>query len=190
MAIIYGIPDTVRILEKLPYQSSKRSPKYRGKKGELKVLDKLSELDNSYHILCGMWIVLTHKKAQIDFVVVSKRGIISIEVKDWSKEYLLKEQAYRKKYGGHSPHFQADMSGRVLWIKLKSSTSLSNPPVTKVLLEIHGNIHDDSQYKFVNVKDLNNINYFIENRYEKLSDEQVQKVIEYLIMCIPNCERN
>jgi len=180
MAIIYGIPHTVRILEKLPYQSSKRSPRYRGKKGELKVLDKLSELDNSYHILCGMWIVLTHKKAQIDFVVVSKRGIISIEVKDWSKEYLLKEQAYRKKYGGSSPHFQADMCGRVLWIELKSITSLSNPPVTKVLLEIHGNMQEDSQYKFVNVKDLSNINSFIQTRNEKLSDEQVQEVIEFL----------
>ncbi len=94
MAIIYGTPHTVRIFEKRPYPSSKRSPKHSGKKGELKVLDKLSELDNSYYILCGMWIVLTNKKAQIDFVVVSKRGIISIEVKNWSKEYLLKEQAY------------------------------------------------------------------------------------------------
>ena len=189
MAIIYGIPDTVRILEKIPYQVSKRSPKYRGKIGELKVLDKLSELDNSYHILCGMRIVLSNLKAQIDFVVVSKRGIVSIEVKNWSDEYLYKYESYQRKYGGYGPHSQTDNSGRVLWIALKISSILINPPVAKVLLATHGNMQYDSQYKFVNVKDLNNINFFIENRYEKLSDEQVQKVIEYLIPSIPNWQK-
>ena len=111
MAITYGITDSERLFIKK--QSHKGSPLYRGMKGELNVHKKLLELDNNFHVFCGTRIVLTNKKSQIDFVVVSKRGIISIEVKNWSEEFLLKEQAYRKKYGGKSPHFQADMSGRV-----------------------------------------------------------------------------
>ena len=192
MAIIYGIPHTVRILENPQCQvQSSKSPKVRGKKGELKALDKLSELDNSYHILCGMRIVLGRRlKAQIDFVVVSKRGIVSIEVKNWGDKFLSKHLSHQIRYGVYSPHSQADNSGKVLWVALKSNTILDNPPVTKVLLATHGNMQHDSQYKFVNVTNLKNINSFIQTRYEKLSDEQVQKVIEYLIGYIPNCEIN
>lgn len=159
-------------------------------KGELNVHKKLLELDNNFHVFCGTRIVLTNKKSQIDFVVVSKRGIISIEVKNWSEEFLLKEQAYRKKYGGKSPHFQADMSGRVLWIALKSSTLLNNPPVTKVLLATHGNMQYDPEYKYVNVKNLNNIIPYIQTRYESLSDEEVKKIVFWLGYHMPKQYRS
>src|SRR3989337_2782777 len=68
-----------------------------GAKGELRVLDKLSQLSNKYHILCGLNIGLDHyvtynsqknlRSAQMDFVVVSNKGVILLEVKNWSSKF-------------------------------------------------------------------------------------------------------
>ena len=45
------------------------------------------------------------KSAQMDFVIVSKRGVSVIEVKNWSSHY------YRNHYG-LPPHEQVDRAGR------------------------------------------------------------------------------
>lgn len=165
---------------------NKGSPLYRGAKGELKVLDKLSELDDNYHVLCGVRIDIGHyvtypyrktknlRSAQMDFVVVSNRGIVVIEAKNWSDDYLSKN----RKHGGLIPHEQVDRAGLVLYIKL--SSYLKNPPITKVVLATQGNMQYDPNYEFVNVKDLNNINFFIQNRYERFPDEIVKGVVERL----------
>jgi len=199
MAIIYGIIDSERrLLKKLQDQvntteKNKDSPLHQGVKGELKVLNKLSELDDNFHIFCGLRIDLGRlvtynrrqdlRKAQMDFVVVSKRGVVLIEAKNWSDEYLAKH----KKYGLIIPQEQVDRAGRVLWIALNSwPCSLKNPSVTRVLLSTHGNMQYDPQFKFVNVKDLNNINYFIKTRTEKFSDEIAQHVIDFLKRYVPN----
>jgi len=184
VAIIHGTPDSDK--PKRP-QGSRG---YRGKKGEEKVLKKLKELDNSYHVLCNVKInsypfVIKDYKAQIDFVVISKRGIVSIEVKNWSDEYYSKH----KKYGYPSPHLQVDRSGYVLWKTLHfRPCNLENPPVTRVLLSTYGNIPYDPQFKFVNVKDLNNINNFLQNQIEKLSEDKVRYVVDYLERYVPNSE--
>ncbi len=157
------------------------SPLHRGAKGELKVLDKLSELSDDYHVMCGVNMDLGHyityngkknlRSAQMDFVVVSKRGVILIEAKNWSSRYI-------RHHTGIYPHEQVDRAGRVLWISLKSSWwSPRNPPVTSVLLSIRAKMQYDPDYKFVNVKDLNNINYFIQNRYEQFSDKEVKRLV-------------
>ena len=160
------------------------SPLYHGAKGELQVLDKLSELSDDYHIFCDVYKELDHyvtyngrknlRSAQMDFVVVSHRGVVLIEAKNWSSRY------YRQ-HDGLSPHEQVDRAGRVLWISLKSSWwSPKNPPVTSVLLSIQGNMEYDPDYKFVYAKDLKNINYFIQNRNEQFSDKEVQRIIDRL----------
>ena len=157
------------------------SPLYHGAKGELKILDKLSELNDDYHIFCDVykkldhWITYNGKKnlrsAQMDFVVVSYRGVVLIEVKNWSSNF-------NKQYSGISPHEQVERAGRVLWISLKSTwRSPHNPPVTSVLLSVQGNMRYDPDYKFVNVKDLKNINSFIESRYEQFSDKEVERIL-------------
>ena len=109
----------------------------------------------------------------MDFVVVSKRGVVLIEVKNWSS-------GFSKKYGGLSPHEQVDRAGMVLWITLKSWRSPKNPSAANVLLSVQGNMDYDHNYKFVNVKNLNNINYFIENRGEQFSDKEVKRVVDRL----------
>jgi len=158
----------------------KKDPFYAGAKGELDVLKKLSQLSNDYHVMCGVnmdlgrYITYNGKKnlrsAQMDFVVVSKRGVVLIEVKNWSSNFS-------RQYQGLSPYEQVERAGRVLWIALKSWRSPMNPSVTSVLLSIRGNMQYDSRYKFVNVKDMKNINYFIEKRYEQFSDKEVERVV-------------
>jgi len=170
-------------------EKNKGSPLYRGAKGELTVLEKLSELDDNYHVLCGVRIDLGRfvtypyrrkknlRSAQMDFVVVSKRGVVLIEAKNWSDEYLSKN----REHGGIIPHEQVDRAGLVLYIALSSWLNLKNPPVSKVVLATHGNMQYDPRYEFVNVKDLNNINYFIQTRHERFPDEIVQRVVDFLI---------
>ena len=157
------------------------SPLYYGAKGEIRVLDKLCELSDDYHIFCDVYKELDHwitydgqrnlRSAQMDFVVVSYRGVVLIEAKNWSSNY------YRQ-HGGLPPHEQVDRAGRVLWISLKSSwRSPKNPPVTNVLLSIRAKMEYDPYYKSVYVKDMKNINYFIQNRYEQFSDKEVERII-------------
>ena len=71
----------------------------------------------------------------MDFVVVSYRGVVLIEAKNWSSSYY-------GQHGGLPPHEQVDRAGRVLWICLKSSwRSPKNPPVTSVVLSIGGDLN-------------------------------------------------
>ena len=154
---------------------------HRGAKGEVRVLDKLAELSDNYHIFCDVHKELDHwityngqrnlRSAQMDFVVVSYRGVVLIEVKNWSSSYYMQ-------HDGLPPHEQVDRAGRVLWISLQSFwSSPKNPRVTNVLLSVQRNMEYDPYYKSVYVKDLDNINYFIQNREKQFSDEEVEVII-------------
>ena len=164
-------------------ENNKNTPLHYGAKGELKVLDKLSELDDNYHVLCGVNMELPHyvtyrerknlKSAQMDFVVVSKRGFILIEVKNWTDTYVFKN----RDNGGLEPHEQVERAGRVLWISLKSWRNPKNPSVTSVLLATRGNMKYDPTYKFVAVKDMYNIIYFIQKRKEEFTDKEVERIV-------------
>jgi len=163
-------------------EERKKGKWIRGAKGELEVIDKLSELDDIYHVLCGVRMDLGRyityhgrknlRSSQMDFVVVSKKGIVLIEAKNWGNSYVEKN---KKK--GMTPHEQVDRAGMVLWIALKSWFSPRNPQVTKVVLANRGNIQYDPEYKFVNVKNMDNINSFIQSRYEIFSDKEVERVV-------------
>jgi len=159
-----------------------KNPFHAGAKGELQVLKKLEQLSDDFHVLCGLNIGLSKyvtyngkrnlRSAQMDFVVVSKKGVILIEVKNWSTQFYYENTKI-------SPHEQVDRAGLVLWIALKASWySPKNPPVIKVLLPIQGNMRYDPRYKFVSVTDLNEINSFIENRQERFSDEEVKRLVD------------
>lgn len=153
-----------------------------GAKGEMLALEKLSELPDDYHVFCGVnkdlgkYVTYRRrrdlKSAQMDFVVVSKRGLVVIEVKNWSAKY------YKNHYGLR-PHEQVDRAGRVLWIKLKSSWFRpKDPPVTSVLLSIQGSIGNDPNYGYVVVKNLNDINSYIQNKQEQFSEKEVKRLID------------
>jgi hypothetical protein len=165
------------------FEKNKDNPFHAGAKGELNTLDTLSQLTDDYHVLCGLNITLPNyvtyngkknlKSAQMDFVVVSTRGIVLIEVKNWSTYYYNQNKNL-------SPHEQVDRAGRVLWIGLKSWRNPKNPRITSVLLSVQGNMKYDSRYKFVSVKDLSTINSFIENRQEEFSEKEVSRIVDRL----------
>lgn len=168
MAIIHG--RKIQEIDDKDYTS--RS----GTIGENKVIQKLKQLSDDYHILCDVKIGLPYyiyyngKKnlgtAQIDFVVVSKKGIFAIEVKNWSDEYLKRQNHF-------SPHEQAGRAGRILWHVLRRQ-------VTSVVLSIKGNIEYDPKYKAVFVKNITNINNFIESRKDVLREEAVTRIVNRL----------
>jgi len=163
------------------FQKNRDDPFHAGAKGENKVIDKLSQLSDEYHVLCGVRIELPHfisyngkkdlKSAQIDFVVVSKKGVYVIEVKNWSDDFVDQGNYF-------SPHEQAGRAGRLLWHVLKSWRS--NPKVTSVILSIKGNIQYDPKYKVVFVTNINRINDFLENRQDTLSNKEVEKIVNKL----------
>ena len=172
-----------KINEIKKFEEIKESPVHAGAIGELVVFNKLSKLSNDYHLLCGLNIGLSYfvkyngrknlRSAQMDFVVVSRKGVILIEVKNWSTQYY-------NQHRNISPHEQVDRAGRVLWIALKSWRCLNNPRITSVLLSIQDNMKYDPRYKFVSVSNLDKINYFIENRKEEFSDKEVERVVDRL----------
>ena len=165
------------------FEKNKNNPFHAGAKGELSVIDKLSELSDDYHVLCGLNIGLPYyvtyngqknlRSAQMDFVVVSRKGVILIEVKNWSTQYY-------NQHSELSPHEQVDRAGRVLWLALKSWRSPKSPRVTSVLLSIQDNMKYDPRYKFVSVSNLDKINNFIENRKEEFSDKDVKRIVDRL----------
>ena len=174
------------------FKKNKNNPFHEGAKGEILTLEKLSQLSDNYHVLCGIQANLSRyvtyngrknlRTAQIDFIVVSKKGIILIEVKNWSNQYY-------NQHIGISPHEQVDRAGRVLWIAIKYRWGWfkrNYPRVTSVLLSIQGNMRYDPNYKFVLVSDLDKINYFIENRNVELSKKEVKKIVKILKKHVTN----
>ena len=171
-----------QINEVKTFATIEKSNVHKGAKGEIQALKKLSELSDDYHIFCGVRAILPRyvtyngrknlRSAQMDFIVVSKKGVILIEVKNWSSKFYRESNKI-------SPHEQVDRAGRVLWITLNSWLNPS-PRVTNVLLSIQDNMKYDPRFKFVLVSNLEKINYFIENRKEEFSDNEVERIVDRL----------
>ena len=180
------------IQEIMGFLQESGNPFYAGAKGEIDTLRRLTHLSDHYHVLCGVQAVLPRyvtyngrrnlRTAQLDFVVVSSKGIILIEAKNWSKQYYNQQV-------GMSPHEQVDRAGRVLWIKIKSKWGRfrrNYPRVTSVLLSTRGEMNYDPNFRFVYVSNLHKINYFIENRREQLSQKEVKKIVKMLKKLVTN----
>ncbi len=165
------------------FEKNKDDPFHAGASGELQVLQKLSELSDDFHVLCGLnlylpfYVTYNGKKnlrsAQIDFVVVSTRGVVLIEVKNWSNKYYNLNKNL-------SPHEQVDRASRILWISLKSWRSPKNPSVKPVVVSIKGNIPYDPNFKFVLASDLDRINTVLQNRKEEFSENEVGRIVDRL----------
>ena len=153
-----------------------------GTKGENKVIDKLSKLDDSYHIMCGIdielpnWVTYNGKKnlksAQMDIVVVCPKGVFMIEVKNWTDEYAQNNKQ------DFSPYEQAGRAGLVLWITLKKM--INDIRVTNVLLSIRGNLKYNEKYRLVYVSSIDSINQFLEKRQDTLNEKEVEKIVNEL----------
>jgi hypothetical protein len=153
-----------------------------GTYGENDVIDELTKLNDSYHILCGVEIELPNwvtyngrknlKSAQMDLVVVCQKGVFMIEVKNWSDEYA------QKNTRDLSPHEQTERAGRVLWITLQNK--VGDIRVTNILLSIRGNLPYDQNYRSVLVSSLDTINEFLEERQNILNEKEIEKIVKDL----------
>ena len=168
------------------FDSIKESPEYKGAKGEVSVLERLSQLSNDFHVFCDVQIKLPKyvtyrgrkslRSAQMDFVVVSTRGVVMIEVKNWSTRYY-------KQNHDLSPHEQTERAGLVLWIALKSWRL--SPKVTNVLLSVQNNMDYNPKYKHVFVSNISKINYDIQKRNDKLPEKEVKRIVTVLEKAVP-----
>ncbi len=153
-----------------------------GTHGENDVIEELSKLDDSYSVFGGIeielpyWVTYNGKKnlksAQMDVVVVSRKGIFMIEVKNWTDEYAQNQK------GGLSPYEQTERAGRVLWITLQGV--IKDIGVTNVLLSIKGNLSYNPRYRAVSVSSLGSINQFLEKRQLEMSDKAVGMIVRDL----------
>jgi hypothetical protein len=155
----------------------------KGTRGENEVIDELSKLDDSYHILCGVdmeldyWVTYNGRKnlksAQMDLIVVCPKGIFMIEVKNWSNQF-----ANNNSNNNFSPYEQTERAGRVLWISLQKV--IKNVRVTNILLSIKGNLPYNESYRSVYVSSLDQINNFLEKRQNELNEKEVEKIVKSL----------
>ena len=163
------------------FEKSRDTPLHPGTKGEIEAIEELENLDDSFHVLCGLRIELPYyvtykrrknlKSAQMDLVVVSPKGVYMIEVKNWSSNYL-------KNNRNLSPHEQTERAGRVLWIAVQNM--IKGVGVSNVLLSIQGNMKYDAKYRSVSVSSLRGINDFLEKRQDNLTEKEVQKLVKSL----------
>jgi len=162
------------------FEQNKDDFLHAGAYGELEALKRLSQLSDDYHILCGVkielgnWVPYTGKKnlksAQMDFVVVSNKGVVVIEVKNWSKRFTSKRYTI-------SPHEQVDRARKVLWIALEYWHKIEKPNVTGVVLPVQGNIGYEPKHQYICVTDLNTIGAFLENPREEFSNKEVKRIV-------------
>lgn len=170
------------------FKKIKNDPYYPGALGELEVLNELSKLNDEYIILCGLNIELDSwvsygdenynlKSAQMDFVVISYKGIFLIEVKNWSNNY------YCNQIRDFSPHEQVDRAGRVLYLFLKSklkSDIVIQRKIKKILLPINNNIPYNPKYKSVFISNLRKINNFIIYSPDVFSKSDIKEIVKVL----------
>ena len=165
-----------RIKKKLrKYKTKKARTLYYGALGELETLRKLTNLNNNYHVFCGVKIRFKNyieyggkknlRSAQLDIAVAGPTGIYVIEVKNWSNEYI-------STYGGLSPHEQVDRAGEILSKRL-------NLPVKRIVTSIRKNINQDDNFN-VSVVNVENLLDFIGNSHPVLNPKELKKAVKIL----------
>lgn len=146
---------------------------------EIKTIEVLSQLPNEYHVLYGVNIELSNsityhgkkelKSAQMDFVVISKKGVVLIEIKNGNNQHNQNENI--------THHEKADMDAKVLWNFLKSWRNPKSPGVESVALSVKENIQPDPKYKSVAVSNLDKINSFLQSRPDEFSEQEVKRIV-------------
>lgn len=176
--------EQIELLTKInEFKEIKKDPFYFGTIGELKVLNKLSYLDEEFKILCGVNIVLDEwyhyngdniKSAQIDFIVLSRKGIFLIEVKNWGDKF--------KRSHDLSPYKQIDRSSKVLYFFIKNRLNkYIAKKIKKVLVSTNKNFSYNSNYPYISVLNLSNLNNFLYYSKKVFSYTDVEDILEILI---------
>ncbi len=142
--------------------------------GEKRVIDRLSHLDNSYHVFGGIKLQPRYGDwAQVDCSVVGPTGIYMIEIKNWSDQYARNPI--------DDPHEQAQRAGLALYKSINQLFWRGNIRVTNVILPIKNNIIYRKSYPHVLIVNINNINTFItNNKRNYLDTSKIKKIVRHL----------
>lgn len=169
------------VSQRKKFEQNKNKPVYAGARGEKRIIKILSELGDDYHIFCGLHMFLPYtvsfrgqknlRSAQMDFVIISKKGLFVMEVKNWS-------DSFAKNYNGFSPHEQTARAGRVLWITMQQA--MMNVRVKTVLVSIHDNLQYDEKYTRVFVTSPEKIIQYLDNRKNIIPESDVFAIVDIL----------
>lgn len=151
-----------------------------GAYGEWKVLERLSGLDDGYHVVCDVRLSLRRfamhrgkrnlKSAQMDFVVVCRKGVFLIEAKNWRSDYV---EMHRRK-----PHEQTERAGKVLWLWLDER--VSGIRVASVLVSMRGAILSEHRYRRVITSCPRKVCGLLESYSDVLDGSAVERIVEML----------
>ena len=168
-------------------ENLKKHPLRAGAMGELEVLTELSKLNSAYHIFCDIHIDLHRyitydsernlRSAQFDFIVVSPSGVYIIEVKKWSSTFKSTQGNFQI-----SPHEQVDRANRILYVSLKSTWSENSdfPKITSLIVTTNAKIYYNPKFSFVLTTNVNNIYSLLKNKRKYLSNQEVERLAEYI----------
>lgn len=180
----YFVKENKKLIDKIDtLESARNSVDYIGAKGELQALTEFEKLSDDYHILCDCKISLDQwsyykgeyiGSAQMDFVIVCRKGVFLIEVKAWGNDYI---QSHR----GISPHEQTYRAGRVLYKTLQEKTYVNvQRRVTKILIPIYNNLYYRKDFSTIFVKNLYSINNYIQKKKDVFSNNEVKAMVKHL----------
>jgi hypothetical protein len=161
-----------------------KTPHFFGAEGELRVLEELKKLDDSFNIFCDVnissddWITYRGEKnlgsAQLDFLIVSNKGIFVVEVKNWTRDYI-------SSHRGLSPYEQLDRSGRLMYTFLKNF--FNKPKVNKILVNLKDKFEYNQDYKSVIPISFPGLVSYILRKKKTLEDNNVERIKN---MILPN----
>lgn len=162
----------IQTLEKL-----KEDPLYKKAKKETKVLDKLLELKEDCHVLCGISINIKKikkvkaKNIKFDYIVVNNKGIFLIKInKDLEdpKEKYLKFEDLKKVF--------------TLFLKkgvLGKDVAITESRIKALFIENGVSIHDYNNSSVKNIS-LDKLNYEINNCANCFYDDEVSNIVYFL----------
>ncbi len=157
-----------------------KSNDYYGAVAELRMIDFLKKLPDSYYIVNDVCIKLAKSirfndewisSVQIDHLVVSPFGIFIIEVKNWSKKFASEGNF-------HGPYNQVERYNRACYILLKDYFLVK----LKNIIACSGYLSSNMDKKYTVVRSLENVTgyilWFKEQIYEQKTVEQIVKFFE------------
>lgn len=162
----------IQTLEKL-----KEDPLYKKAKKETKVLDKLLQLKDDSHILCGITIEIEKlkkikaKQILFDFIVVNNKGVFLIKInKDLEnpKEKYLKFEDIKK-------HFELFLKNKLI----SKDVAITESRIKALFVENGGYDHDYEKSSVKRVS-LEKLNFEIDSYPVCLYEEEVSNIV-YLL---------
>lgn len=158
--------------------NKKNSAKRIGKSGEAEVSKTLKELGRGYKVIDNVYIPTYKGTSQIDHVVVSKKGILCVETKNYKGKIGVKNKSTwtqylgNKKYDFYSPVMQNDGHIKAL------SKYLGMDGIQGVVVFNKADISSIKDECVVGLDGLNR--YIVKNKGCKLTDSQVNDIYKKL----------